>query len=86
MVGTSSRGVRHFSREIGKGNSRVKGIASQNQTLLGDQLKEQRRLASLCFRCGQKYHPGQPCKRQILLLEGDEGSDQEVGEEEDKVM
>ena len=61
----------------------MKGVAGQGTAPSGDQLREQRRLAGLCFRCGDKYHPGQPCKRQILLLEGNEDSDQEIEEGED---
>ena len=42
-------------------------------------------MASLCFRCGDKFHSGHQCKRQILLLEGDEEEEQdEVGEEKVK--
>ena len=37
----------------------------------------------MCFRCGEKYHAGHQCKRQILLLEGEEETGQELTEEDD---
>ena len=42
---------------------------------------EQRRMQGLCFRCGDKYTPGHQCRRQLLLLEGEEEAG-EVEEEE----
>ena len=44
------------------------------------------RLFGLCYRCGDKYFPGHQCKRQILLLEGDEEGVHEIeeGTEEEK--
>ena len=39
-------------------------------------------MAGLCFRCGDKYHPGHQCKWKILLLEGDEEEEQDEAREE----
>jgi len=33
---------------------------------------EQRRLMGLCLKCGEKYHAGHQCKRQLLNMEGEE--------------
>jgi len=62
----------------------MRGVVGPNPTPFGEQLREQRRLAGLCFRCGEKYHMGYQCKKQILLLEGDEEPDQEVTEDENE--
>jgi len=43
-------------------------------------MMEQRRIAGLCYKCGDKYFVGHKCKRQLLLLEG-EDEDNEEGEE-----
>ena len=45
----------------------------------GDKLMEQRRQANLCFKCGDRYFPRHQCKKQLLLLEGEE---ENVEEEE----
>lgn len=42
-----------------------------------DKLLEQRRLAGLCIKCGDKYTPGHQCKKQLLLLEGGEEEEEE---------
>lgn len=34
---------------------------------------EQRRQVGLCFKCGDRYYPGHQCKRQLLLLEREDG-------------
>jgi len=44
-----------------------------------DRLIEQKRQANLCFKCGDRYFLGHQCKKQLLLLEGEE----ENVEEED---
>ena len=41
---------------------------------------EQRRHPRLCFPCGEKYSLSHQCKRQLLLLEGEE-EEMEAGEE-----
>lgn len=35
-------------------------------------LVEQRRKERLCFHCGDRYAPRLQCRRQLLLIEGDE--------------
>ena len=78
MVGSSNPTGRHPNRDPIRGGSGMRGVVGPNPTPFGEQLREQRRLAGLCFRCGEKYHMGHQCKKQILLLEGDEEPDQEV--------
>jgi len=53
-----------------------------------DKIFEQRRIAGLCFKCGDKYSPRHQCKKQLLLLEGAEGTDEEeiAGNEEETKM
>jgi len=64
---------------VGQGN---KGLALPAPSQpFSRNLVEQRRLASLCFRCGDKYTSGHQCKRQLLLLDGIED---DVGEEEEE--
>ena len=42
-----------------------------------DKLVEQRRAVGLCFKCRDKYTIGHQCKKQLLLLEGEEGEEEE---------
>ena len=86
-IGPTHGGGKYGSKEIGKSRGGIKQGTGPNTVPYGEQLSEQRRLAGLCFRCGDKYHFGHQCKRQILLLEGGEeeeeveDSKEEVGED-----
>ena len=66
------------SREMVKNNQNYRNSAVQPVAMLnqpaGGRLGnvEQRRQVDLCFRHGDKYVPGHQCKRQLLMLEGDE--------------
>ena len=55
----------------------VHSLVGQNGKLI-----EQRRQAGLCFKCGDWYFLGHQCKRQLLLLEGEDG----VWEEEEETQ
>lgn len=77
VLGISNVGGKNYNQEVMKG----KQVGGSSSVPYEEQLGEQRRLAGLCFRCGDKYYQGHQCKRQILLLEGDEEEDQgETGE------
>lgn len=80
-TGASNPGGRGYTREPVRVSDGSRGGMGAGSLPYGDQLREQRRIAVLCFRCGDKYHIGHQCKRQILLLEGNDT--QEEGEAED---
>lgn len=87
--GTAGMGTKGYHRDANRGNNGGKSNTGMSSIPYGEQLREQRRMAGLCFRCGDRYHPGHQCKRQILLLEGEEEEEQdevkeEGGEEEDE--
>ena len=46
---------------------------------------EQRRQIGLCFRCRDMYYSGNQCKRQLLLLEGEDRELIEEGETSEPV-
>ena len=50
-------------------------LASQSGNFI-----KQRRQDRLCFKCGDRYYPRHQCKRQLLLLEGEDGIMEEVEE------
>ena len=68
------------SREVGSQGKGVLTLPSTNPApTVGSKLMEQR-LAGLCYKCGDRYFMGHKCKRQLLLLKG-EDDDIEEGEE-----
>jgi len=74
---------RGWNKEGGIGGPSGKALALPAPSpSIGNSLREQRRLAGLCFRCGDKYTPGHQCKRQLLLLEGIKDGEDEVEEAE----
>ena len=76
-------GGKGYGREPVKVNSGSRGGMGLGSVPFGDQLREQRRLAGLCFCYGDKYHIGHQCRRKILLLEGSEENEVEGTEEQD---
>lgn len=78
-------GSRITAREMGSHSKGVLASPPTNPTpTTGSKLMEQRPLASLCYKCGEEYFIGHKCKRQLLLLEG-EDDDIEKGEELSKI-
>ena len=56
LMGPANGGGRLVSREIGKSGGSTKSGTWPSTMPYGEQLREQRRLVGLCFRCGDKYH------------------------------
>jgi len=69
-----SRG-RMQSKENFRGGTGVRYLTTTppNSTLQQmDKLIKHRRVVGLCFRCGDRYFPRHHCKKQLLVLEGEE--------------
>ena len=88
--GTTSRafqqGNKGYGKEEIKFSPESKGLTTTSTNnpaqAQGGRTMEQRRQASQCFRCGDKYTPGHQCRKQLLWLEGEEV----VVEEEEESM
>jgi len=63
VAGASISGGKGYAREPMKVSNGSRGGVGTGSLSYGDQLREQRRLAGLCFRCGDKYHVRHQCKR-----------------------
>ena len=75
MAGTMSYGGRPTGKEFSRTGQGVRysSLSPVPQNYQNrDKLLEQRRLAGLCFKSGDKYTLGHHCKKQLLLLEGGE--------------
>jgi len=85
-LGAFPFGGRNPNRKAAKESVGMKNVAGGGPSSYGGRLGDQRRLSGLCYRSGDKYFPGHQCKRQILLLEGDEEGVHEIkeGTEEEK--
>lgn len=83
----SPRGYKEYSPQVNginlKGNNQMvpKGsLIPKNSPNLASKeplLVEQKRQLGLCFRYGEKYTPGQQCKRQLLQMERQEEENEE---------
>ena len=82
--GSFPLGGRNPNREVVRESAGTKNVVGGGFSSYGGRLGDQRRHAGLCYRCGNKYFPGHQCKRQILLLEGDEEEVHEVEEESEE--
>ncbi|XP_052173188.1 uncharacterized protein LOC127788669 [Diospyros lotus] len=73
-------------REAFRGVQEMKSLPFLGSKLQGDRLMEERRQANLCFKCGDRYFPEHQCKKQLLLVEGEEENveEEEVMEIPDK--
>ena len=83
VAGASNLGGKGYSWESVKVYNGSKNVVGSSSVNFGEQLREQMRLVGLYFRYGDKYHPRHQCKRQILLLEGDEENELGEAKEED---
>ena len=64
--------VGNQGRETIRGMQGVRSLPPSTPKTHGDRLMEQRRQIGLCFKCGDRYFLGHQCKKQLLLLEGEE--------------
>jgi len=78
-------GSKALGKEIGHSGEGVLALPVVAPNLIdGGRLIEQRHQAGLSYGCGDRYFPGHRCRRQLLLLEG-EDDEEKVAEENSEV-
>lgn len=89
-MGLAVQMVKWYGKEMVRINSGQRGmsvVAPSNHSVgQSGKLIEQRRQARLCFKCDDRYYPRHQCKRQLLLLEGEDGmmdEEEEIEEAEE---